>query len=79
MLLKAGAEINAKDERFGATALHFAAVNTENPEVISVLLKAGADPNVRDSEGNTALTHALENEALQGTDPLKALEAATNQ
>ena len=47
--------------------------------MISVLLKAGADPNVRDSEGNTALTHAPENEALQGTDALKALEKATNQ
>ena len=78
ILLKAGADINAKSYKHGASPLHFAASNNKNPEVIASLLNEGAGPNLRDSDGKTALDNARENEALQGTDALKALEAATN-
>ena len=40
--LDAGADVNARDE-FGATALMHAAGNNEGPEVVAVLLNAGAD------------------------------------
>ena len=79
VLLKAGAQVDAKSTSTGGTALHSAAGFNENPEVISLLLRAGADPDLRDDDGKTALDYARENEALQGTDALKALEAATSK
>lgn len=50
VLLKAGAEVNARTPRDGRTPLMFAAKNN-NPEVISVLLAAGADVNAKEGEG----------------------------
>ena len=41
ILLKAGADVNAKDDN-GRTPLHGAAGGNTNPEVISLLLEAGA-------------------------------------
>jgi ankyrin repeat protein len=79
VLLKAGAQVDAKSTSTGGTALHFASVLTENPEVISLLLRAGADPDLRDDYGKTALDYARKNELLQGTDALKALKAARYQ
>ena len=37
---------------------------TRSNEVIQVLLTAGADPNIIDSNGNTALTHAIQSEDI---------------
>ena len=78
LLIKAGADINAKSDRYGITPLHSAG-SAVNPEAILLLLKAGADPNLRNINGETALDYARKNFVLQGTDALKALEAATNQ
>lgn len=46
--------INAPDERFGNTALHWA-VTGGYIEIVAVLLSAGADPNQRNRDGVTAL------------------------
>ena len=51
--LQKEANPNAKD-RVGNTALMLATKNP-NPEVVSLLLKAGADVNVKDMDGGTAL------------------------
>ena len=51
----------------GWTSLFHAAMYSENPEVISVLLKAGADPNAKDEFGKTVLDYAKENESIKGT------------
>ena len=84
LLLKSGSDVSMKDDTYGATSLHLAAQNNEKPEVISVLLKAGAEVNAKlnakDGEyGAIALDFARQNGALQGTDALKELEAATNR
>ena len=42
----------------GWTALMWAAEYNSNPEVIDVLLKAGADVNAKDQDGQTALMSA---------------------
>ena len=52
VLLKAGADVNAKD-KVGMTPLHWAAANNPSPAVLEVLLKAGADPRAMDSLGLT--------------------------
>ncbi|MGA2612124.1 MAG: ankyrin repeat domain-containing protein [Spirochaetia bacterium] len=57
-LLKAGADINARDTAFGGTALVWAAGWNQNPEVITVLLAAGADINAMDNYGRTPLMAA---------------------
>jgi ankyrin repeat protein len=57
ILLKAGAEIEAREPGFGRTPLMLAA-QTNKPEVVSALLKAGADPTSADSYGATALIWA---------------------
>jgi hypothetical protein len=62
-LLKSGARINATDHLDGQTALH-AAVLYRNYAGIEALLKAGADPLIRDSDGKTAIALADPNECL---------------
>jgi ankyrin repeat protein len=55
--IKDGANVNAKD-KYGATALMWAAGFSANPEVISLLLGNGADVNAKDNYGYTALMSA---------------------
>src|SRR5271157_2612789 len=57
-LLKAGANVNARDTTSGMTPLMWAARLNQNPKVITTLLHAGADINARDKNGLFALTHA---------------------
>jgi len=45
----------------------FAAGSNTNPDVISVLIKAGADVNARNERGWTALKFAKDNPAIKGT------------
>ena len=52
VLLKAGADVNAKDAD-GFTPLHWAAQSNPSPAVLEVLLKAGADPRAIDIAGKT--------------------------
>jgi ankyrin repeat protein len=57
-LLKAGADVNARDVR-GMTSLMLAvASETQDVDVVKVLLKAGANPNIRSTAGETALDWA---------------------
>ncbi len=52
-LIKSGAHINAQD-RFGVTPLMQAVIG-DNTAVVRMLLGAGADQNLRDLRGDTAL------------------------
>ena len=74
--IKAGADVNARDE-YGWTALMVAAQNNTNPDVVKALLAAGADVNARDKTGNenswTVLMAALQN---TNPDVVKVLLAA---
>ena len=56
LLLEAGADPNARDDR-GLTPLHEGATNS-NPVVAAHLLAAGADPNGLDNDGYTPLHYA---------------------
>lgn len=53
-LLKNGAEIDALDN-FGGSALHAAAACQSKTRVIRLLLRHGANPHLRDSEGLTPM------------------------
>jgi ankyrin repeat protein len=55
--------------RNGSTPkLMYAAGNNQNPEVITTLLKAGADGKAKSTDGKTAFDYAQANEKLKGTD-----------
>ncbi len=53
LLVAAKADVNAQNEPHGATALHLA-IDTRQTEVISVLLKNGANPTIMDKVNNAA-------------------------
>ena len=61
-LLKAGANIEARDVRsgIGGTALGWAAYANKSPEVIAALLKAGADVEDRTEDDRNALSWAAQ-------------------
>ena len=69
-------DINARDTH-GNTPLMWAARDTYNPEVITVLLKAGADAKAKNKAGETAFDKAKYNENLKGTEALRMLEEAS--
>ena len=52
--IEAGADVNAKDDIYGITALMWAAMNGRS-EVVKILLDAGADVNAKTEGGTTAL------------------------
>ena len=77
-LIQDGAGVNARHKE-GLTLLIAAALQNTTPEVLKVLLEAGADAKVKDDEGKRALDYAMENEKLEGTEALKLLEEMTGQ
>jgi uncharacterized protein len=67
LLLNKGADVNAQDIN-GKTALHYVVSSTriktefyeqEQVQLIDTLLAHGANPDIRDKEGNTVLAQAL--------------------
>lgn len=58
-------EINAPGGRVGATAL-FAAAWRHNYEVVDILLKAGADPTIRDPGTDASVLHLAEMSKFSG-------------
>jgi ankyrin repeat protein len=56
-LIKAGVWLDETDE--GETALHWA-VSRQHTEIVTMLLEAGANPNVPDNDGYTPLHDAAE-------------------
>jgi hypothetical protein len=78
LLLKAGADVNAKDQ-FGGTALTAASFRGR-PEIVRLLLSAGADPFIRNKEGKRALDFAHDGKndlrASEFNEVIKLLEDA---
>ena len=77
--LKEGSDINVNVQNMlGRTPLHNTARFNKYPEVIIILLKAGANGKLKDSNGHTAFDWAGYNEGLKGTDAYQALKDAQN-
>jgi len=64
LLIKSGANIDAID-KFGKTALNrgFSRYRSDSSLRVKILLNAKANPDIRDSEGNTALMYAVRHDA----------------
>ncbi len=77
-LLAAGVDVDPR-HGVGAIALIKAARFNRNPEVIAILRAAGADPELRDDRGLTALDWALKNKALRDSNAIGELEIATGR
>ena len=69
VLARAGADLDAADDRGGWTPLHLAAWFSTTPSVVAALLAAGADTAARDDAGRTPWDYARDNAALEGTPP----------
>ncbi|MBL4698380.1 MAG: hypothetical protein JKX70_06065 [Phycisphaerales bacterium] len=76
-MLKLGAEVDARSNK-GETALIFAAQETYGPESLVALLDAGADVQLRDHAGKTALDYVLANDFFDGTQARDRLIEASN-
>lgn len=63
LLINAGANVNASDHFTGKTALIQAVITSRRAvkKIVPQLIKAGADINARDKEGNTALISTVRN------------------
>lgn len=70
-LIAAGVKVNAQGGKSLKTALHWA-VKYEHIEVAKALLKAGADPTLKDSDQETALTLAIKTKQKAIEDLLRA-------
>jgi ankyrin repeat protein len=64
--------VNAADGE-GSTALMHAALSGEDPQVLTLLLNAGADKTVRDVFEDTVAVMAADNPALQDSPALAQL------
>ena len=62
--LDAGADVNAKDDKFGMTPLHPAAYEGHK-EVAEMLIAKGADVNAKDFQSGTPLDEAIEAKATE--------------
>jgi hypothetical protein len=58
LLVRAGAAINAKDENEYTPLMYAATIDFGDRAVWNALLKAGADPNIRNADGRTATEQA---------------------
>lgn len=77
ILVKAGADVNARDRYNDMTPLMYAAWFNQNPELIATLLNAGADAKAKSSAGKTAFDFAQYNLRLMGTNAYKKLQEAS--
>jgi len=74
-LLGQGANVNQVCKRSGSTALHRAVTSTGAPEtagkhdeakeIIKLLLKFGADPNIKNKSGKTPIDYVRDEEVLR--------------
>ncbi|MGI4790796.1 MAG: ankyrin repeat domain-containing protein, partial [Janthinobacterium lividum] len=58
--IKQGGNVNARDTRLGTTAL-LCAARRGHADIVALLMKAGADPAVREKYGDAALMEAVRN------------------
>ena len=75
-LLKAGADVNAKDE-YGYMPLLFA-ISNGHVEVVKVLLSAGADVNARHGDGKPPLSYAISKDKAEVVKVLLSAGADVN-
>jgi ankyrin repeat protein len=79
-LLKSGADVNVKNDKWGGfTPLIFASRESNNPEIITLLVKSGADAGVKDKNGKTALDYAKENEKIKNSNAIETLKKAMRE
>jgi ankyrin repeat protein len=64
MLIDAKIEVNAQDIDHEFTPLHYS-INNNNAEITGYLLKNGANPNMQDYVGNTALHYTIMEDNLE--------------
>jgi ankyrin repeat protein len=66
-LIHLGADVNARDV-YGWTPLMIAARDTVNPEIIALLLDAGADGRIKSNDNHTAFDYANDNPYVRESD-----------
>jgi len=73
VLLKAGADVNARDKK-GKTALMYAADGFCSLDGLRLLLETGADPQLKDNQGQTALDLARASNTFGAKERAELLE-----
>ena len=74
-LVKAGANVNARDSK-GMTPLMHAAEGVNSAEAAETLLKSGADPDAKDNDGRTALQIAQRSQMFGSEQVRQVLQSA---
>ena len=78
LLLAEGKDPNVADSNGRRTPLHWA-VRGNHPEVVKALIEGGANPDIGDQAGKTALEHAAENDMVEMTAMLIEAGADVNK
>ena len=77
-LIKAGANVHARNRTRRRTCVHHVCKNTDNPDLIELLHESGADIDVRDVDAETPLLHAVSCNFTNTADKLIDLGADVN-
>ena len=74
-LIDADADLDFRNEQYGATALWLATIECRNADIVRLLVAAGADASLKSRDGDTPLQSATRRGCKESVQALSAVGA----